>query len=157
MYKMQKQLDTRIKQGHDLLDVNVVNEKILAFQVELAELANETRCFKYWSRKPASEREVILEEYVDGIHFLLSIGLELNYNSEPLHPNEEVKGTLTEQFLHLFDCSARFKQSQTLADFIFLFEQYLGMAKLLNFKHEEIEMAYIGKNQINHDRQTKGY
>lgn len=154
---MQKQLDHRIKQEHQLLNVNVVKEKILAFQVELAELANETRCFKYWSKKPASERGVIIEEYVDGIHFLLSIGIELNYDSVIIHASEEVKETLTEQFLHIFDCVAHFKQSQSMNDFIALFEQYLGMAYLLNFKQDEIEMAYIGKNQINHDRQTEGY
>ncbi len=45
----------------------------LALTIELAELANETRCFKYWSSKGPSEREVILEEFVDSIHFLLSL------------------------------------------------------------------------------------
>ena len=55
----------------------IVKRKMLALLVEIGELANETRCFKYWSNKPASEREVILEEYVDGLHFILSIGIDL--------------------------------------------------------------------------------
>jgi dimeric dUTPase (all-alpha-NTP-PPase superfamily) len=49
-----------------------------ALLVELGEFANETRCFKFWSLKPASPKEVvILDEYADGMHFFLSLGIPL--------------------------------------------------------------------------------
>lgn len=77
LFKLQKELDDRIAKEHDLQPKKLLKEKMLALLVEIGELANETRCFKYWSNKPASEREVILEEYVDGLHFILSIGIDL--------------------------------------------------------------------------------
>ncbi|MDA6141611.1 dUTPase, partial [Escherichia coli] len=68
------------------------NEKrLLAFIVELGECAQEHRGFKYWSkdqqprtkavRVPAMMEEdkeyynPLLEEYVDGLHFVLELGL----------------------------------------------------------------------------------
>jgi dimeric dUTPase (all-alpha-NTP-PPase superfamily) len=41
----------------------------------MGELANEVRCFKFWSYKLPSEEKVILEEYVDGIHFITSLAI----------------------------------------------------------------------------------
>ena len=78
LFLAQKELDARIEEQHPRAEGEIRNpEKVLALLVELGELANETRCFKFWSFKPASEKKVILEEFVDGIHFLLSLGLEM--------------------------------------------------------------------------------
>ena len=153
---MQKELDERIRKEHKLVNANLMEEKMLAFQVELGELANETRCFKYWSLKPASSREVILEEYVDGIHFLLSIGIDLNKTDVTVAPLES-NVNLTKQFVILFELSSRFSKTKNAEDFISLFQQYLLLGKQLNFTTVEIEEAYIGKNQVNHQRQSEGY
>src|SRR5690606_36397479 len=85
LFSMQRELDERIIVEHQLTGTYFL-ERLLALQVEVGELANETRCFKYWSLKPPAERAVILEEYVDGIHFILSIGLSLGL--ETMIPNK---------------------------------------------------------------------
>lgn len=51
-------------------------KRLLALLVELHELANETKCFKFWSSKPVGNREKVLMEYVDVLHFILSIFCE---------------------------------------------------------------------------------
>ena len=79
LFMMQKELDDFIEQTQNIQQ-DVFQEKGLALMVELAELANETRCFKFWSTKGPSAREVILEEYVDSIHFILRLIKEL-YNN----------------------------------------------------------------------------
>lgn len=68
LFNMQQQLDNRIKEEHNIHTESLFDRKILALQVELGELANETRCFKFWSKKPSAQWNIILEEYVDGIH-----------------------------------------------------------------------------------------
>ncbi len=60
IFGMQKVLDTRIIEEHGLEGQNLFYNMILALQVEIGELANETRCFKHWSNKGSSEKEVIL-------------------------------------------------------------------------------------------------
>ena len=73
LFQMQNTLDKRIQAEHHLEGVPLLHKKILSLQVELGELANETRCFKFWSTKKPSSNDVILEEYVDCLHFILSI------------------------------------------------------------------------------------
>lgn len=162
----QNVLDQRIINDHNLHDKNLLDGKILALRVEVGELANETRCFKFWSVKPPSSREVILEEYVDGIHFLLSIALELK--DRLTFPHSEIKALiaaedLTEQFNEVFsgisrlskliNCSAVSVESE----FSELWSIYLGLGELLGFSEEEIEEYYVYKNQINHKRQDERY
>ena len=100
LFTMQQELDSFIQKNREVKR-DVFQEKGLALLVELAELANETRSFKFWSAKGPSEIEVILEEYVDSIHFLLSLGIEKGFEEMTDWPEEEVSGNLTELFLKI--------------------------------------------------------
>ena len=62
----------------------LLTDTILACMVELGEYANETRCFKHWSKKEASEKEVRLEEYVDVLHFIFSIANQEKFTAEDI-------------------------------------------------------------------------
>src|SRR5699024_5876901 len=80
LFNMQAKLDQYIAENHNLTKKdNLVSKRYLALLVELGELANETRCFKFWSTKAPSHNDVILEEYVDGVHFILSLVLDLDF------------------------------------------------------------------------------
>ncbi|MGM7428542.1 dUTP diphosphatase [Bacillus pacificus] len=154
LFQMQKVLDERIVKEHGLEGKELLLEKVVALRVELAELANETRCFKYWSDKPAAEREIILEEYVDGLHLILSIGLELgvekslgNLKVEPYFYDK-----ITEQFNKLFILEWNFKY-----DYEFGLDVFVALGEILGFTWKEIEVAYMKKNKINHKRQSEGY
>ncbi len=81
---MQQALDSHIEEKHQLQNEDLFTRKTLALLVEIGELANETRCFKFWSVKPASEKQVVLEEFVDGIHFILSLGIECGFHQKKL-------------------------------------------------------------------------
>ncbi len=156
LYRLQRELDSRIMHEHQLAG-DFFSERILALQVEVGELANETRCFKYWSVKPPSSRSKILEEYVDGIHFLLSLGLTLGFESytpKLFHPKTE---NLIEQFLTVYQCLARLHAERSAESHAALFSEYLALGALLGFTGQEIESAYLEKNLVNHERQDKGY
>lgn len=38
-----------------------------------------------------------------------------------------------------------------------MFEEYLFLGQLVGFSNEQIEEAYVLKNEVNHDRQQQGY
>lgn len=82
----QKELDDYIIDNMELsLGFNHrLTNTILAAIVELGEMANEIRCFKHWSKKPSSSRSVVLEEYVDVLHFFLSIANQLKFTEEAI-------------------------------------------------------------------------
>src|SRR5699024_4166899 len=130
LYDMQKKLDTYIQENHDLEGRDLFAEKYLALLVEIGELANETRCYKFWSNNKRSEYETSLGEFVDGIHFLLSIGLEKNY----FYHGEAGLGTEnseTAQFNKIFTAAATFKVDPTFDKYSRLFKEYLTLGELL--------------------------
>lgn len=152
---MQKVLDQHISEEHGIASETMLHEKILALQVELGELANETRCFKFWSKKPPSQKEVILEEYSDGLHFLLSIGNDFSFTDYEYYPSE-LKNTLTTMFVGLNSITSLLStKNRTIYDLAFT--QYIDLGYALGFSWDEVEQAYIAKNKINHERQESGY
>jgi dimeric dUTPase (all-alpha-NTP-PPase superfamily) len=157
LFNMQQELDSKIEAQHQLQNENLIERKVLALLVEVGELANETRCFKFWSLKPPASTSVILEEYVDGIHFILSLGLEINV--DPLLDLKEVQAdrTITEQFLKVYETIQAFKNNQSYATYKDMFEEYLLLGKLLGFTSKQVEEAYTSKNEVNHQRQQQGY
>ncbi|HSU79403.1 MAG TPA: dUTP diphosphatase [Candidatus Angelobacter sp.] len=157
LFETQKILDQRIVETHHLEEQSFVSEKILALLVELGELANETRCFKFWSLKGPSDRPIILEEYVDGLHFILSIGLDFNYEKVELRPESASEITLTRRFLSVYAKIETFSHTQSVQNYKDVFETFLLLGYQLGFSNEDIVQAYARKNMINHERQEQGY
>lgn len=156
LYKIQKELDDRIYEEHNLEGKNLIPAKILALQVELGELANETRCFKFWSNKGPSSKETILEEYVDCLHFILSIGLDNNFTNIDLGQIDNSKD-LVEQFQDIYVRIVTLQYESKIDNYKKLFDNFLLLGKKLGFTKKEIYDSYIQKNKINHQRQDEGY
>ncbi len=154
---MQAGLDEHIETKHGLQSENLVPRKILALLVELGELANETRCFKFWSLKGPSDQETILTEYVDGIHFILSLANEHNFKLSIPKEFSIQQGDVTEQFLLLYEGISKFQHEITLEAFQTVFTEYLRLGKLLGFSAADVEKAYVSKNEVNYERQKQGY
>ena len=77
LYQKQAELDARIAENHNVSYETTRERRILALLVEIGEFANATRCFKYWSNKPSESQDIVLDEYVDGLHFFLSLGIDI--------------------------------------------------------------------------------
>lgn len=155
LFEMQRELDRFIEETQNV-QKDVFEEKGLALLVELSELANETRCFKFWSTKGPSERSIILEEFVDSIHFMLSLG---NMRGFVLNewPNSPVKQELTPAFIVTTATVLAFLNEQTEANYLAVWNSYSILANNLGFSVEDIIMAYKEKNAENYERQRSGY
>lgn len=155
-FKMQKQLDQYIQTNHDVTPDQLFDRKILALFVELGELANETRCFKFWSVKEPSPREDILEEYVDGIHFILSLGLDADYIvNEVKHLPYD--GDLTDLFNQVYRAIDYYRDDRSKETYLTVFGLFLTLGEQLGFSAEDLQKAYIDKNKVNFQRQDEQY
>jgi dimeric dUTPase (all-alpha-NTP-PPase superfamily) len=181
LFEMQKVLIDRIAyKESDRFD-----KTILALIVEVGECANEWRGFKYWSKNqlPVQPSETskwvdgrcyvvtknpLLEEYVDGTHFVLQLGIELKelgvLEELPLIHRTTIKEkTIAQQFKLVIrtalnvEMTFTFDTSLTRHSYLYLLDVYIGLGEMLGFSWEEIEQAYIAKNEVNHDRQNTGY
>lgn len=156
LFTMQEELDRYI-QTNNSVEGDLFEKKGLALIVELAELANETRAFKFWSSKGPSDREVILEEYVDSIHFLLSLGIEKDLNMMKQWPDPLSGEDLTAIFLKTNKSILEFLEKHSMSTYQTVWSCYGTIADILGFSYEEVLGAYIAKNQKNYDRQKDGY
>lgn len=109
------------------------------------------------------EARPLLEEYADCLHFILSIGSELQFVSlEIVEPFTADTG-LAQQFNVLFKHVGGLK-FQLEADwdsgrkkYLHILRLFAGLGELLGFTWNQIEQAYYSKNEINHTRQDTGY
>ncbi|MDR0545397.1 MAG: dUTP diphosphatase [Mycoplasmataceae bacterium] len=158
IFETQKILDATIHKKHQVSYKKVFAELKLALLVELGELANEVRSFKFWSIKLASEKKIILEEYVDGIHFITSICIYLKVGSSlqiklpraATYTKKQITNTINK----LFSLACNLTTKQKVKKY---YEQYLSLAFMLGFNFEDIKHAYFRKNQINFQRQKESY
>lgn len=195
LIKMQKELDNKIREEKGLQGTDLVANTYVALQVELAEFANEARWFKHWSSNQEPRRydekfdlennrfrsfDPLLEEYIDGLHFFLSIAIQKGWEKQ-LHVYEEAildlqeegfDGGLSGAYLEMIyylnksymennrDEKTENTFGKTVQEFNFNTAWFLFIAIGLigfEFTWEQIFQAYLDKNKINHERQENGY
>lgn len=157
LVEMQLQLDQYIEEKRGIKE-DVFNRKVIALLVELGELANETRSFKFWSDKGPSDKATIVEEYVDSIHFLLSIGIEKGLDTRlSTWPVGEELEDLNTAFLYTYEQILTFQKNTDFSNYAKIWEFYAEIARLLGFTTEDVVNAYHAKNEINYTRQQTGY
>ena len=203
LFEIQDKLDKHIVKEKGLEGQDLLDQKILALQVELGELANEWRGFKFWSKDRESRRilkqcitcgnqyktninvcneceyvgqngelfyvQPLLEEYVDCLHFILSIGLETELKIADIKPAPRYYRDTTFAFNQVFNDVAAFGSIEYaernnllgMDDLKQAYEELLGgflrLGQLLGFSWEQIEDAYMQNNEINYARQENGY
>ena len=177
LQEIQGGLDAHIiKQHPEIAELENNDWKFLALQVELGELANEWRGFKVWSDDQDPRRKVygtsklivvkepLREEFVDGLHFILSLGNDLHIVSEKLEPMNVEFENITAAFLKVYDLVSGLQRNVRNGygnndKYIWrkLFFTYIRLGEMLGFTEKEIEEGYLAKNKKNHERQLTGY
>lgn len=156
LLEMQRILDENIMKEHELVyDEHIANNIKVALIVEVGELMNEFPTkFKHWSKTAVDNREKGLVEYVDCLHFALSLfnyeklfllkWFEYDRNYQLKIGNDTLCETLS--LITRIDYSADIKM-------IHLFE----LGNYLGFTWPEIYQAYKDKNAVNYERLKNGY
>ena len=163
LFKYQRSLEDKITEKYPDVeeDKEFIDKKFLWFLVELSELANETKCFKYCSKQKPDDKNVQLEEYADGLHLILGLGISHGFDDEVELSGVDLslykKETVTKQFLFMYHVFMEFSFYRTLHWYQFIFKSYMALGEMLGFSVAEIVQSYIEKNKINHKRQEEGY
>ena len=150
LLEMQRVLDENILKEKGITEYPLENMKIALF-VELGELMNEFPTkFKHWKSTAVDNREKGLEEYVDCLHFALSIANhtdhKLNENISKYDYKDYVKNDkYTEIVSHLI----------TREDLIVF--TVMCLTYKLGFEFDDVYEAYKKKNAVNYERLRNGY
>lgn len=159
----QDELDRKILLNSNTNYNDTFNDRKLAILVELGELSNEIRSFKYWSQKTASSDEVILDEYADTIHFIS--GFCVQYQIAPIFELEDNlpilnKQQITKKINKLFSLISKIKKNDMKKNVKVIkkfYKSYLELGIGLGYTVDVIKNAYDKKNEVNHTRQENNY
>ncbi|WP_342252164.1 dUTP diphosphatase [Spiroplasma endosymbiont of Amphibalanus improvisus] len=154
----QANLDNFIFEKSNTSREETVQKRQLAFIIELSEFINEQRDFKYWSKKPTSDKDILLEEYVDGLHFLISIANDiegLDFSEFKFIPIKWV--SLTKLYLDCYNKFMFFTKNVRISHYFILLNSFLNIGYNLKFDEDIIIKHYERKNKINFQRQENNY
>jgi len=156
LYQKQAELDARIAQNHHVTYETTRERRILALLVEIGEFANATRCFKYWSNKASEAQDIVLDEYVDGLHFFLSLGIDIKATKKTYNHTKHADN-LTKQILETYRLTSIFYKKQDEKSYIKAFQAFINITVLLKVRWSTIEKAYYKKLDENYHRQDTNY
>ncbi|PFE05066.1 dUTPase [Bacillus cereus] len=170
LFAMQKELDKRIDyRGEDRIEL-----KFYSLNVEINEAWNETKSFKYWSAKfKTPDKNKLLGELVDGLHFLLSIVLDINASARGSHNYIGCFNYAKMHSRHIYSINRLFEmwskivfkaKKQWVVYRIFpvseirqMFGVFFRICYLYGFTYKDIVQTYKEKNAENFKRQDNGY
>ncbi|MBA5851704.1 dUTP diphosphatase [Clostridium sp. cel8] len=142
LFELQENLDELIRKEQGLEGTSLLSEKTLALQVEIGELANRTRCFKFWSNNKITNNKLILEQLANSLYFILSLGLEKSFNDIGDIKLTKSKCNITSQFLNIYVDINDFLVCSSKDHYITLFEDFLSLCLSLGYHPNEVKKAY---------------
>lgn len=157
LLEMQEELDTAILREHEIRRYPTYKMENALF-VEIAEMLNELpSIFKYWKKTAKNDREKALLEYVDALHFALSLT-----NNNPHYILKD------KAFLHKYLAYRKREMPMKIAEevqrviyYMVNTQEYLYylfyLGGILEFTWDEIYKAYKDKNAVNYERLKTGY
>ncbi|GAA0178129.1 dUTP diphosphatase [Clostridium sediminicola] len=153
LFILQKGVDKGFNKNCNMGKNSLLPEKILGLQVKISELVNQTQCYKFWVKENNFSNNKVLNEFVEGIHYILSIGLDEDYTNVHLDV-QETQNDLTTQFINLYIDINDFVVCPNIDNYKTLFENFLSIGFSLGFEKETIEKAYLQKNLLLHKKET---
>src|SRR5699024_4097945 len=151
LFIKQKQLDEHIVNEKGLHGQDNYLNKLVSLSVELGECKNEyPASFKFWSNKK-NDRKKGLVEFVDCIHFAISIALELGY--EEHRYIQTTRKDLNKLYLGLQNITATLSVDKDKRHIESLLNNLILLGYQLDFTEEDVLDAYENKNKESHRRQ----
>ncbi len=133
------------------MDPVIFKKNVLELLVEIGELANETRCFKYWSIKGPSDKKDILEEYADCMlmTFMFCNYIDISLDEEFEEPTQR---DINEQFIYLYKLCSDIIDNYNKEHIKKILANVVYLGKLLNFTDEDIINGCLHKINKNKSR-----
>lgn len=155
LFIKQAELDKYIYNNIGVTAEEIFEKKIVAFLDELYELANELEFFKYWKKEIVIDRERVIEEYIDVIHFAVGLATDLGvkeYKYIKTQPQD-----LNKLFIGITNLATILAISKSKEHVTSLINNVISLGYQLGLNEEIVLDAYDKKNAENYNRQKVGY
>lgn len=156
IYKETKHLDELFALQYDIRSQEIIKKYKLELLVEFGELANETRCFKFWSTRQTGDKEKVLEEYIDCLFMILYFCNITNVSLDEEFPVVEEKDIIT-TFLALYEYGSDLSKNFERETIKKLLVEILYLASLLDFTLDDLVRETKKKSLIIQERLESDY
>ena len=156
LFIKQAKLDQEIANKHNISYSNTRKRRTLSLLVEIGELANTTRCFKYWSNKGSEDKERVYDEFADALHFLLSLGIDINVSKRSYELTSSDL-SLSELFIKMYEDVISFLNNPNENNYEICFVTLLNIAHGIGMSEDDIFSSYLAKLGVNYNRQNTNY
>lgn len=139
LLKHEEELIKNIAIDNTLNDYTLFARKHLQLHIKMSDLANETKCYKYWVGEIDSVNlENVFQKYISCFHQILFLGLDSKFENLESITAQNTDSCLSDQFLNLYIDINDSIMSSSEDHFITLVEDYLTLGNSLGFSEKQI-------------------
>ena len=123
---------------NEVLNVQRLNQKILAFLHDLGQVAEDSRCYLFWEKDEPIDHQQLLEDYLEGLTMLMSIGYELRIDSIKNHSEIPSPTDIYSLFFKIYHSILKVQSHYSSEDYQNTIDDYFTLGFQLNIQIEEI-------------------
>ena len=127
---------------NEVLNVQGLNQKILAFLHDLGQVAEDSRCYLFWEKDEPIDHQQLLEDYLEGLTMLMSIGYELRIDSIKNHSEIPSPTDIYSLFFKIYHSILKVQSHYSSEDYQNTIDDYFTLGFQLNIQIEEILNSY---------------
>lgn len=156
VYDKNKKLDSMFDEIYGANNKEIIRKNKLELLVELGELTNETRCFKYWSKKEAN-MDLVKDEYADCIIMTLCFFnlLNISLDEEFTYPN--INYDNVDLIAKLYKLCSEFYENEDRELLKNIFVHFIILGHQLNLSDDDIISCSLNKIERNYKRFEEGF
>ena len=123
---------------NEILNTTRINQKILSFLHDLSEVALESRCYLFWEKEEPVNHQQLLENYLEGLTMLMSIGYELRIDSIKNHTEIPENQDLYSLFFKIYQSILNVQKQYSSEDYQNTIDDYFTLGFKLGIDLDEI-------------------
>ncbi len=123
---------------NEILNTTRINQKILSFLHDLSEVALESRCYLFWEKEEPVNHQQLLENYLEGLTMLMSIGYELRIDSIKNHTEIPENQDLYSLFFKIYQSILNVQKQYSSEDYQNTIDDYFTLGFKLGIDIDEI-------------------
>ena len=127
---------------NEILNTTRINQKILSFLHDLSEVALESRGYLFWEKEEPVNHQQLLENYLEGLTMLMSIGYELRIDSIKNHTEIPENQDLYSLFFKIYQSILNVQKQFSSEDYQNTIDDYFTLGFKLGIDIDEIINNY---------------
>ena len=123
---------------NEILNVQRLNQKILSFLHDLAEVSQDSSCYLFWEKEEPIIHQQLLEDYLSGLTMLMSIGYELRIDSIKNYNELPIATDIYSLFFKIYHSILKVQSHYSSEDYQNTIDDYFTLGFALGIQIDEI-------------------